>query len=97
MILAKKQMTRSNSFHDKELFFDREHCVAMNIAFAKAMLAARRVGNITFVIGVEITTRTKPFRPTRIAPVPVASFMTSAAGALVDEGLEEFKSREWAI
>lgn len=86
-------MTRRNPFHSKELFFDREHCVAMNIAFAKAMLAARSVGNINFTLGVFIDSR--PVYPTRFEAPPKASLMSSSAATLAEEGLEEHKSREW--
>jgi hypothetical protein len=86
-------MSPRNPFHSKEMFFDRDHCIAMNIAFAKAMLAARSVGNISFTLGVLFDSR--PVFPKWFETPPQSSIMSSPAGALADEGCEESKSREW--
>lgn len=76
--MGTKQMTqyddRASNMHP---FYTAEQAKAMNYAFAKAMLLARKAGAERFAIGVRVDDT--PFVPTSFAPAPRASFMQSAA------------------
>jgi hypothetical protein len=63
--------------------FSYEQCFKMNRAFAKAMLRARKRGNVSFQIGVIINDA--PLVPAIISVPPRYSYMGSAAADCADE------------
>lgn len=69
--------------HNRESFFGYSQCHDMNIAFACAMLEARRAGKEKFAIGPIIDTT--PFRPTYFARTTRFSCVGSPAANLAEE------------
>jgi len=86
-------MSRKNPFHTREHFFTYDQAVAMNLRFARAMFAARRIGNVNFSAGVEVNAT--PLIAARIPRDPDWSLMSSPAGALADTAPEEHRWHEW--
>lgn len=75
----------ANVSHHGERFqsFTYEECQAMNIAFARAMLRARRQNREHFVVGTFIDATA--FNPTYFAPDVIHSSCGSAAQMCADE------------
>lgn len=71
--------------------FTRMECRAMNAAFAKALIEARKAGLEKFSIGTFVDKR--PFKPTKFFPQPRGSGISSSA-AMCAEGYEREEAEQ---